>query len=739
MTELVAERVEKSQGRMSAKRMLPIARAAGYDGSARNFRRLVAEAKALWRNEHHRGRRPAVWSPGEYLVIDWAEAAPGLFLFCAVLAFSRWRFVAFATDQRASHDAGVDRRGARPRSVVSRPGCWPTGWRCLKGGVVANVVVPTPDYVRLAGHYGFAPDFCHADDPAVQGHRGEPVRLRPTRPGGPAADRGRHRPAQPVDLRAANTAATAWCAEVNAAVHSEICAVPDERLVIERELLQPLPSLRLQIGAPSVIRKVDRLSCVRYASARYSVPTRLIGTTVAVVVDHGAVCLVEPATGMIVAEHELAAPGSRVDPRRPLRRATPSTEPRATTRKPATETTVLRTRRGRGGVPGRGRRDRQHPAGRRSWRSCSALGAAHGTDALVAALRRAVAFRRFRAADVRSILAAGAGTPTTPPRRGCVDPGPAGRPDPLAGRLQRSPRPPTAVRRHDHTHQRRQPNPLHRPRFRRWRPISTPGCAGSNWPRSAAPPPRCCSPPRPNAGPPRKCCGPWSRPSWPPGMPPTSSTGSRPPAFPVTKTLDSFDVGRLLDPAEGVRLPVQPGMDSRTTEPGDHRTRRHRQVAHPDRPRASPPIHAGHKVRYFTAADLVETLYRGLADNTVGKIIESLLRVDLIILDELGFAPLDDTGTQLLFRLVAGAYERRSLAIGSHWPFEEWGRFLPEQTTAVSILDRLLHHATVVITDGQSYRMKDAQHRKETPNRPKNHRTGWGLLSGHQRGLQLGH
>ena len=126
-------------------------------------------------------------------------------------------------------------------------------------------------------------------------------------------------------------------------------------------------------------------------------------------------------------------------------------------------------------------------------------------------------------------------------------------------------------------------------------------------------------------------------------------------------------------------------------------------------------IHAGHKVRYFTAADLAETLYRGLNDDTVGEIIESLLRVDPIILDELGFAPLDDTATQLLFRLVAGAYERRSLAIGSHWPFQEWGRLLPEQTTAVSILDRLLHHATVAITDGESYRMKDAQHRKETP------------------------
>lgn len=101
----------------------------------------------------------------------------------------------------------------------------------------------------------------------------------------------------PVGLRAANAAAKAWCLEVNAAVHPEICAVPGKLILVEREVLQPLPSLRLQIGAPSVIRKVDRLSCIRYASARYSVPTRLIGTSVAVVVDHGALCIVEPATG----------------------------------------------------------------------------------------------------------------------------------------------------------------------------------------------------------------------------------------------------------------------------------------------------------------------------------------------------------------------------------------------------------------------------------------------------------
>ncbi len=120
-------------------------------------------------------------------------------------------------------------------------------------------------------------------------------------------------------------------------------------------------------------------------------------------------------------------------------------------------------------------------------------------------------------------------------------------------------------------------------------------------------------------------------------------------------------------------------------------------------------VEHGYRVRYFTAADLVDTLYRGLADNSVGRVIDTLLRHDLILVDELGFAPLDDTGAQLLFRFVAAAYERRSLGIGSHWPFEAWGRFLPEHTTAVSMLDRLLHHAHVVITDGESYRMRQAR------------------------------
>src|SRR5712692_2075990 len=97
---LVAARVKASAGRISAKRLLPAARAAGYAGSARNFRRLVAATQA-WRQDHHRGRRPAVWSPGEHLVIDWGSEG-GLHVFCAVLAWSRVRFVRFAADERSA-------------------------------------------------------------------------------------------------------------------------------------------------------------------------------------------------------------------------------------------------------------------------------------------------------------------------------------------------------------------------------------------------------------------------------------------------------------------------------------------------------------------------------------------------------------------------------------------------------------------------------------------------------------
>jgi transposase len=402
VAEMVAVRVAKSGGRISAKRLLPAARAAGYAGSPRNFRRLVAARKQLWRQDNHRARRPAVWSPGEHLVIDWG-AEGGLHVFCAVLAWSRVRFVRFASDERAQTTFALlaecfEVLGGVPGTVLAdRMGC-------LKGGVVANVVVPTPDYVRLAGHYGFRPDFCQANDPQSKGIVENLVGY---------AKRDLLVPQAPfTDLRSANAAARAWCVEVNAATHSETCAVPVEQLAVERELLGPLPSLRASIGK-TVTRKVDRLSCVRFGSARYSVPTALIGQSVGLHTEDGRLLAVVTSTGEMVAEHVLVAPGEasirdehyggpRPAPQRAPRPKTVA-EKEFCTLGPVAEAFIT------GAAAAGNTRLGADLA------ELSALGAAHGRHALIEALHRAVAFGRWRAADVRSILAAGAGTPQPVP------------------------------------------------------------------------------------------------------------------------------------------------------------------------------------------------------------------------------------------------------------------------------------------------------------------------------------
>ena len=137
--------------------------------------------------------------------------------------------------------------------------------------------------------------------------------------------------------------------------------------MIERELLAPLPSLRASIGR-LVTRKVDRLSCVRFGSARYSVPVRLIGTQVGLRTDDGRLLVIVTGTGEVVAEHILVAPGeaSVLDEHYGGPRPAPR---RAVRPKTAAEKAVLRARPGRRGVHHRRRRGRAHPAGPPSWPS----------------------------------------------------------------------------------------------------------------------------------------------------------------------------------------------------------------------------------------------------------------------------------------------------------------------------------------------------------------------------------
>jgi transposase len=395
LAALLAERVRATDGRISAKRLLPAARAAGYAGSARNLRRAVATIKTAWRTER-RVYRPWQPVPGEHLAIDWGSEG-GLHVFCAVLAWSRVRFVRFAADESQATTLALlaecfETLGGVPAVVLAdRMGC-------LKGGVVANVVVPAPGYLAFAAHYGFRPDFCEAADPESKGVVENLVGYAKADLMVPGASF--------TDLGVANTAAIAWCAEVNGRVHSETSAVPAERLCAERPLLRPLPSLR-PAPAPTAVRTVDRLRTVRYGSARYSVPGAFIGKRIELIVSGGE--LVVTDRGTEIARHRLVGPGemslddahygghARI-PARAIRPRTPA------------EIAFLSL----GPVASAFLRAAAAAGTSRLGGELALIGdleRAHGRDALVAALERALAFGRFRAADVRSILAAGAGVP----------------------------------------------------------------------------------------------------------------------------------------------------------------------------------------------------------------------------------------------------------------------------------------------------------------------------------------
>jgi hypothetical protein len=225
-------------------------------------------------------------------------------VFCAVLAWSRYRFVRCARDQRRETTLGLlaecfEALGGVPAVVLS------DRMAALRAGVVANVVVPPPDYVQFAARFGFRPDFCEAADPESKGvveHLAGYVQRDLIVPslltGGWA------------DLASANAAAVAWCAEVNGQVHSETAAVPAEQLLVEREVLRPLPSLRppLRAGEP---RKVDRVGMVRFGSGRYAVAQELVGRLVEVRADEGMVVITHQGKEVASAIREAHEQGVR--------------------------------------------------------------------------------------------------------------------------------------------------------------------------------------------------------------------------------------------------------------------------------------------------------------------------------------------------------------------------------------------------------------------------------------------
>ncbi|MFA7055923.1 MAG: IS21-like element helper ATPase IstB [Acholeplasmataceae bacterium] len=115
----------------------------------------------------------------------------------------------------------------------------------------------------------------------------------------------------------------------------------------------------------------------------------------------------------------------------------------------------------------------------------------------------------------------------------------------------------------------------------------------------------------------------------------------------------------------------------------------------------------GYKVKYFSMCDFVEEMIMKESASSAKEWLKELLKNDLIILDELGYLPIDHRYTHLFFQFINGCYEYRSVLITSNKMPTQWGNYFGDESVAMAILDRLMHHAEVIVMNGDSYRLKD--------------------------------
>jgi DNA replication protein DnaC len=116
----------------------------------------------------------------------------------------------------------------------------------------------------------------------------------------------------------------------------------------------------------------------------------------------------------------------------------------------------------------------------------------------------------------------------------------------------------------------------------------------------------------------------------------------------------------------------------------------------------------GYSLRYTRVVDMLNHLTTAQINGLLGKALKTYTRPPLLLLDELGYLPIDKRGADLLFQVVAARYESGSIVLTTNRPFREWGAlFDVDNTLATALIDRLMHHGEAIVIQGASYRMKD--------------------------------
>ena len=118
-------------------------------------------------------------------------------------------------------------------------------------------------------------------------------------------------------------------------------------------------------------------------------------------------------------------------------------------------------------------------------------------------------------------------------------------------------------------------------------------------------------------------------------------------------------------------------------------------------------IERGYRVLFTTAATLIATLTRALAEGRLEDKLKLYTVPRLLIIDEIGYLPIDRSGANLVFQLISRRYERGPMILTSNQSFGSWGEVFGDRVIATAILDRVLHHAITLNIRGNSYRLKD--------------------------------